>query len=80
LCKFDDAQNHLEQAMRIAEDHFDKSIDSWAIKKTDILEKMGSMKRRQGYVHESLELLSQCVDLKCDHYGDNGDRHPGKYA
>ena len=68
LCKFDKAEEHLQQALEIAENQFDVKSHTWAIRTTEILEKLGTMKRRKGEVNESLNLLMQCVKLKNEHY------------
>ena len=75
LCKFDKAEEHLEQALEIAENQFDVIGHTWAIRTTEILEKLGTMKRRKGEVNESLNLLMQCVKLKNKHYFSIN--HPG---
>jgi len=78
LCKFEDAQNTLQHALELAKKNFDMSSGTYIIKKTEILEKMGTLERRQGNVKESLKLLTQCVDLKKKHYSPNWSQHPGK--
>ena len=78
LCKFKDAQTALQQAFELAKKHFDMSSGTCIIKKTEILEKMGTLERRQGNVNESLKLLIQCVDLQKKHYSHYSSQHPGK--
>ena len=76
LCNFAEAETHLEQALEIAKKQFDKSSHSWAIRLTEILEKLGSMKRKRGEVNEALDILTHCVDLKNKHYFQIN--HPGQ--
>ena len=68
LCEFDEAEKYLEQALEIAESQFDISSHTWAIRTTEILEKLGRMKRRKGEVNDSYALLMRCVELKNKHY------------
>jgi len=76
LCKFAEAEEYLEQALEIAENQFDSTSHNWTIRTTEILEKLGTMKRRKGDVNESLNLLTQCVELKNKHYFSIN--HPGQ--
>ena len=72
---FKEAEEHLDQAYEIAMDQFDIRNHTWAIRTTEILEKLGIMKRRKGETTESLNLLMQCVELKNKHY--HSSNHPG---
>ena len=75
LCKFKEAEEYLDQAYEIAKNQFDMRSHTWAIRTTEILEKLGIMKRRKGEITESLNLLTECVELKNKHYFPI--KHPG---
>ena len=75
LCKFKKAEEYLDQAYEIAINQFDVTNHTWAIRTTEILEKLGNMKRRKGEIIESLNLLTNCVELKNKHYFSIN--HPG---
>ena len=76
LCKFEEAEEHLNQAYEIAKDQFDVRSHTWAIRTTEILQKLGTMKRRKGELNDSLNFLTKCVELKNKHYYPR--KHPGK--
>lgn len=78
LGKFSDAEKCFDQALEIANKQFDINRQAWVIKKSEILEQMGKMKRKKGEIIASLELLKQCVDLKSKLYFSSNPYHPGK--
>lgn len=78
LGKFNDAEKCFKQALMIVNQNFDIKSQSWVTKKSEILEKKGIMKRKKGEPLASLELLKECVELKCKLYVSSNPYHPGK--
>ena len=79
LGKYDDAEKCFDQALEIVNQNlFDINRQAWVIKKSEILEQKGIMKRKKGEIIASLELLKQCVDLKRKLYCPSNPYHPGK--
>ncbi|XP_065894706.1 uncharacterized protein [Dysidea avara] len=64
LCEYENAEKSLKEGLELIGGHYDNSSETWGIRKTEILEKLGNMNRRKGYLGESLEFLTECVDLK----------------
>ena len=64
LCNFTEAEQCFTQALDIGSQNFDDKSETWNIVKSDILKKMGVMKRKKGEATVALELLKHCEEMK----------------
>ena len=74
--KFDDAEKCFKQALEIANQS--SQSQTWAIMKSEILQKKGVMKRIKGEGYASLQLLKQCTELRRTTCFSSNHFHPGK--